>query len=78
MKTKSKMKFDFVIGNPPYNEVSKSEFHQHKQKGKANLSILFIKKFIEDVSKNGYVCFITPDNFVPKTSRPKHCVHKQF
>jgi len=58
------MKFDVIIGNPPYNEESGSNEHSTKQKGGQNLSLTFIEKAFSLLkNENSIIAFVTPNHW---------------
>lgn len=71
MENFNDLKFDLVIGNPPYVRVhnlnieTKLKLKEFKDiyNGLADLSIYFINKSFELLNKNGEVIFITSDRF---------------
>lgn len=63
------MKFDVIIGNPPYNEASESENFNTKQKGSANFWIEFFKFAKLHLRDNGVIAFITPNHWFRKSNR---------
>jgi hypothetical protein len=65
------MKFDVVMGNPPYNEVSRSKKHATKQKGARNLWIYFFEHFSTRLASNGYVAFVTPNHWLRDSNKIK-------
>jgi tRNA1(Val) A37 N6-methylase TrmN6 len=58
------MKFDVVVGNPPYQE---SKEHGKKVTGNGALWVKFTLKSIELCKDNGYVAFIIPDSWTAPT-----------
>ena len=64
LEWKTDMKFDVIVGNPPYQGTNdKSE--DRIQPKNHNLWTKFINKsFSELVSNNGYVSFVTPDSWM--------------
>ena len=70
--------FDIVIGNPPYGvSIKKTDnpvyADQYKEilKGEVESYILFYYKGLKVLSKNGFLCFITPDSwFTNKGAAP--------
>ena len=67
------MKFDMVIGNPPYNKGGIKSFTR-KQLGDKNQTIwpLFVKKSFDILKNNCHLLFIIPLSWMNKT----HSVHK--
>jgi len=57
----TKMKYDIIIGNPPYNK-SKIE-KQTGSRAKNSLWDFFIKKSFQIIKTNGYLGFIIPANW---------------
>lgn len=61
------VKYDLIIGNPPYYVMKKTEVPSNMYKyfdGRPNIFILFIIKSLEMLSKNGILCFILPRSFL--------------
>ena len=58
------MKFDVIVGNPPYQE---SKEHGKKVTGNGALWVKFTLKSIELCKDNGYVAFIIPDSWTAPT-----------
>ena len=58
------MKFDVVVGNPPYQE---SKAHGKKVTGNGALWVKFTLKAIDLCNDDGYVLFITPDSWTAPT-----------
>jgi len=68
------MKFDVVVGNPPYQGTNKVSDDRQQPKNH-NLWTKFIEKSFSELVKNdGYVCFITPDSWMS----PSNAVFKLF
>jgi len=59
---KIKMKFDVVLGNPPYQDGNKDG-------GQNKIYNDFTKKALEIVKDDGLVCFITPNSILKKNKR---------
>lgn len=55
MEWESDMKFDVIVGNPPYQDQNKTE------KGGTTLWSRFVKKSIELTKDNGHIAMITPN-----------------
>jgi len=55
------LKFDFIIGNPPFFETTKyRELFPEVCYGRTNIYSFFIKKSIDLLKENGKIVFITP------------------
>ena len=55
------LKFDFIIGNPPFFETKKyKDIFQEVSYGRNNIYSFFIKKSIDLLKENGIMAFITP------------------
>lgn len=54
-------KFDFIVGNPPFNKEKKEK--QIGTKAKNTLWDIFIIKSLDNLKYNGYLCFINPPNW---------------
>lgn len=63
---KENIKYDIIIGNPPFNVISKTivkkEYHKYFE-GRPNIFILFIIKSLRLLNKDGILSFILPKNF---------------
>ena len=62
------MKFDVVLGNPPYQDYN-------SQSDAGKLYIEFTKKSNQIVKDDGYICFITPETIV-RDGRNKFSIRK--
>jgi adenine-specific DNA-methyltransferase len=64
------IKFDFIIGNPPYFEINDNFDKDIKKSfsdilvGRPNIYSLFIKKGIDELNDNGILCFIIPTSLL--------------
>ena len=58
------IKFDLVIGNPPYQEVNKKNKSIH---GKENLYTKFIRKGLSLIKNDGFLLYITPTSWLGPT-----------
>jgi hypothetical protein len=56
------MKFDVIVGNPPYQELTENG---NKKPSGNNLWTKFYEESIKTVSNGGYLCYITPPFFSP-------------
>jgi Eco57I restriction-modification methylase/Protein of unknown function (DUF1493) len=63
-KLETDMKFDVVVGNPPYQEHRE---HGKKVTGNGALWVKFITQALELVKDDGYVSLITPDSWTSPT-----------
>jgi len=62
----TKHKFDLVVANPPYAKLLPNGKRASKNH---NLIGLFINKSLEVLSDNGYLLYITPDNWMSYADR---------
>jgi len=60
------MKFDLIVGNPPYAKLLDNGKRTSKNH---NMIGLFIKKSFEILKEKGYLLFITPDNWMSISNR---------
>jgi hypothetical protein len=74
--TQPSMKFDVVVGNPPYNEASQSDKHATKQKGARNLWIYFFEVFSKSITSDGLISFVTPNHWLRDTNKIKQHMMK--
>ena len=62
------VKYDLIIGNPPYFVMKKREIHQKKYlkliDGRPNIFTLFIIHSFEKLKMNGIIAFVLPKNFI--------------
>ena len=68
-KWNSSLKYDLIIGNPPYVIINKKSDIINKSylkffEGRPNLFILFIIKSLELLEINGILCFVLPISFM--------------
>lgn len=60
----SDIKYDYIIGNPPYFEFKPSskirEIYKDVIKGRCNIFSLFIKLGLDNLKDNGYLAYIVP------------------
>ncbi|MDH5266194.1 MAG: N-6 DNA methylase [Candidatus Bathyarchaeota archaeon] len=90
---KNYLRYEFVVGNPPYVKVQRIPKHLRNQYresyetayGKFDLYILFLEKGIDWLQKSGKIGFITNNKFVQshygKSIREfilKNCIIEQF
>lgn len=61
-------KYDLIIANPPYAKIMKNGERASKNH---NMIQVFIEKAIECLKPNGYLLFITPDNWMSLADRNK-------
>ncbi len=59
LEYKDKIKFDIIIGNPPYLEVKNNEFLGNE----SNLYSYFVRKSFEISNENSVISFIIPNSF---------------
>lgn len=67
LKFKPTVKFDLIIGNPPYFVIKKKNIDDRYLnffEGRPNIYILFILQSLEHLNKNGILSFILPNNFL--------------
>lgn len=62
MELDSNMKFDVVIGNPPFHDGE-------KEGGQNKIYNMLCKKALSLVVDNGYACFVTPTSVLKKSKR---------
>lgn len=60
------MKFDLILANPPYAKLLENGKRASKNH---NLISIFIEKSLKLLKKDGYLLFITPDNWMSYASR---------
>jgi len=67
LKYDTDVKYDLIIGNPPYYVMKKADvdgsYHAYFE-GRPNIFILFIIKSINLLTENGILSFILPKNFL--------------
>jgi type I restriction-modification system DNA methylase subunit len=74
--------FDYILANPPYNELGKTENHTlYKQvfgefvENKSNVYVLFMKKCFNLLANGGVMTFIIPTSFKSSISCNKIRTH---
>jgi len=63
----SKIKYDLIIGNPPYFVIKKNSINKNYYKyfdGRPNIYIIFIIHSIFMLNNNGILLFVLPVNFI--------------
>jgi adenine-specific DNA-methyltransferase len=65
---KNNIKFDLIVANPPFAKFSINGKRASKNH---NMITSFIVKSLELLEKNGYLLYITPDNFMSFSDRNK-------
>jgi DNA (cytosine-5)-methyltransferase 1 len=67
LKWNSDIKFDLIIGNPPYFVMKKDNVNKDYYKyfeGRPNIYILFIIHSLSMLNDNGILLFVLPSNFI--------------
>ena len=67
LQFKPPIKYDLIIGNPPYYVIKKNEIDigtYHYFSGRPNIFLLFIQKSLNYLNDNGILSFILPKNFL--------------
>ena len=75
-----KMRFDLVMGNPPYQD-GKKDLHEKGNKqsaGTQKIWALFVKKSFEILNNNGVIAFITPTSWMSGTISVKFGQYRIF
>ena len=76
LKAKSEVRYDFIVGNPPYiaypdlpKDVQKelNEKYESCKKGKFDYCYAFIEKSYSELKKNGSLVYIIPSNIFKNT-----------
>lgn len=60
-----KQKFDLIIGNPPYFELSEADKQKYKSEsitGRYNIYALFVERCVDLLNENGILCFVIPNS----------------
>lgn len=67
--TNTKLKFSYIDGNPPYNasgiilnKPSHKKFYDALGTGGKHGSLAFLMKAVDNIEKNGKICYIIPTN----------------
>lgn len=56
-------KFDIIVGNPPFNKEKYKRTIKTGTRATIKIWDVFIKKSLENLKYDGYLCFITPQNW---------------
>lgn len=78
LKYKSTVKYDLIIGNPPYYVMKKKDVEEsyfNYFEGRPNIFILFIIKSLHLLNDKGILSFILPKNFLNCTYYDKTRIH---
>jgi hypothetical protein len=74
---KTNMKFDVVIGNPPYNDIKDSKAKRNSSKeGQANLYKRFISRASSLLDENGTLIYLLPPGATKEFYKNKLFLHK--
>jgi adenine-specific DNA-methyltransferase len=73
LTAKFDIKFDYIVGNPPYIRLHNlapeqryflQQNYQFCKTGTTDIYIAFFEKALQEKSKNGVLCYITPNSFL--------------
>lgn len=68
LKNNNDVKYDLIIGNPPYNEIKDKIYKSNLITGRYNIYALFLEKSINMLAEKGIVCFILPQTMMTAPS----------